>query len=93
MTKYLPLVLFPIFYLAGHFYYRSPPVKASEMDFVSDIAQIEADMTDDPPPKNKMEAFWQWLVSDHFPVMLVPFSDGRLPHRCNVLMTFISWTR
>jgi hypothetical protein len=33
------------------------------MDFKSDLAQIEADTYDEPPPRNKWEAFWQWLVS------------------------------
>jgi hypothetical protein len=34
------------------------------MDFYTNIAQIEADTYDEPPPKNRWEAFWQWLVSD-----------------------------
>ncbi|KAF8844099.1 amino acid permease [Paxillus ammoniavirescens] len=63
VTTYLPFVLFPILYVAARLYYRIPPVKPHEMDFVSDIAQIEADEVDDPPPRNKMEAFWRWLVS------------------------------
>ncbi|KAF9243944.1 amino acid permease [Melanogaster broomeanus] len=53
VTNYIPFILL---------YYRIPPVKPHEMDFTSDIAQIEADEVDDPPPKNKMEAFWRWLV-------------------------------
>lgn len=63
VTSYLPLIMFPILYIGAMFYYRSPPVKAEDMDFVSDIAQIEADEVPDSPPKNKMEAFWNWLVS------------------------------
>jgi hypothetical protein len=34
------------------------------MDFYSGLAEIEAETYDEPPPRNKMEAFWQWLVSD-----------------------------
>lgn len=32
------------------------------MDFVTGLAEIEADTYDEPPPRNKWEAFWQWLV-------------------------------
>lgn len=63
VTSYLPFILFPILYIGARFYYRSPPVKPEDMDFVTDIAQIEADEEPDKPPQNKMDAFWQWLVS------------------------------
>jgi len=62
VTSYLPFVLFPILYLAAHFYYRIPPVKPEDMDFVTDITQIEADEEPESPPKNKVEAFWRWLM-------------------------------
>ncbi|KAF9056359.1 amino acid permease/ SLC12A domain-containing protein [Panaeolus papilionaceus] len=61
VTNYLPLVLFPIMYVGARFYYKERPKKAHEMDFVTNIAEIEADTVDDPPPKNKLEAFWAWL--------------------------------
>jgi hypothetical protein len=32
------------------------------MDFISGLAEIEAESYDEPPPRNKWEAFWQWLV-------------------------------
>lgn len=38
-------------------------MKPSDMDFVTGLDEIEADTYDEPPPKNKMEAFWAWLVS------------------------------
>ena len=63
VTSYLPLILFPVLYIGARFFYRSPLVKPEDMDFVTDIAQIEADETPDAPPKNKVEAFWMWLVS------------------------------
>lgn len=34
------------------------------MDFYTGIAEIEASTYDEPPPKNKAEAVWQWLVSN-----------------------------
>jgi hypothetical protein len=33
------------------------------MDFYTGLAEIEADTYEEPPPKNKVEAFWAWLVS------------------------------
>jgi amino acid transporter len=62
VTSYLPFALFPVLYVGARLFYRIPPVKPHEMDFHSDIAQIEADEVDDPPPRNKMEAFWMWLM-------------------------------
>ncbi|KAJ3719684.1 amino acid permease [Lentinula raphanica] len=69
VTNYLPLAGFPLLYIGAKFVYRQPIVKARDMDFVSNIAEIEAEDYDEPPPKNKLEAFWQWLVSiPHLPV-------------------------
>ena len=56
--------MFPILYAGAKFWRRTPTVRPSEMDFYSGLAEIEADTYEEPPPKNKMEAFWQWLVSD-----------------------------
>ncbi|KAJ7507461.1 amino acid permease [Mycena galericulata] len=67
VTNYLPYALFPVLYAGAKLYYyrRGVPFAwkpASELDFVTDIAQIEADTYDDPPPRNKVEAFWAWLM-------------------------------
>jgi len=67
ITHYLPFVLFPILYAGAKFYYwrsgkRWQMVKPENMDFVTNIAEIEAETYDDPPPKNKFEAFWAWLM-------------------------------
>ncbi|KIK71217.1 hypothetical protein GYMLUDRAFT_33353 [Collybiopsis luxurians FD-317 M1] len=62
VTNYLPFALFPILYVGARIYYRQSPVKAEDMDFVSGLAEIEAADHDEPPPKNKVEAFWQWLM-------------------------------
>ncbi|RDB29597.1 Lysine-specific permease [Hypsizygus marmoreus] len=62
VTNYLPLILFPILYIGAKLYTRKPIAEAHEMDFVTDIAEIEADTYDEPPPRNKAEAFWQWLM-------------------------------
>ena len=43
VTNYLPLVLFPILYGGAKLYLRKPVVKPHEMDFVTDLAEIEAD--------------------------------------------------
>jgi amino acid transporter len=63
ITNYLPFVLFPILYLVGRYLiYRTPMVAAQDMDFVSGIAEVEADSYEEPPPKNRVEKFWQWLM-------------------------------
>ncbi|KAJ7367981.1 amino acid permease [Mycena albidolilacea] len=67
VTNYLPLALFPVLYAGAKFYYWKKDgslywVTAEKMDFVTNIAEIEADTYDDPPPKNKLEAFWAWLM-------------------------------
>jgi amino acid permease len=62
VTNYIPLVLFPILYLGSRWWKRTQVIDASEMDFQSGLAEIEAETYDEPPPKNKWEAFWQWLV-------------------------------
>jgi amino acid transporter len=50
-------------YVGARYYYGTKPVAPEDMDFKSDIAEIVADSYDEPPPKNKTEAFFQWLVS------------------------------
>ncbi|KAN0100781.1 hypothetical protein V8E55_000765 [Tylopilus felleus] len=60
--SYLPFDLFPLLYVGARFYYRTPQVKPEDMDFVTDIAQVEADEEPGKPPQNKMDAFWQWLA-------------------------------
>ncbi|KAH7924877.1 hypothetical protein BV22DRAFT_1119908 [Leucogyrophana mollusca] len=62
VTTYLPFIGFPVMYIGARLYHRVGPVAPIDMDFKSDIAEIEADIVDDPPPKNKMEAFWAWLM-------------------------------
>jgi len=62
VTNYLPLILFPILYIGAKLWKRTPILTASEMDFQSGLAEIEAETYDEPPPRNKWEAFWQWLV-------------------------------
>jgi len=62
LTNYFPLALFPILYAGAKWWKRTPMLEPSEMDFQSGLAEIEADTYDEPPPKNKVEKFWQWLV-------------------------------
>ncbi|KAF7331870.1 Amino acid permease [Mycena kentingensis (nom. inval.)] len=67
ITSYLPFILFPILYLSAKIYYwrHGQPfawTAPEQLDLVSNLDQIEADSYDDPPPKNKLEAFWAWLM-------------------------------
>jgi amino acid transporter len=64
ITSYFPVVMFPILYIAARLWTRVPHVKVSQMDFYTGLAEIEAITYDEPPPRNRLEAFWQWLVSD-----------------------------
>ncbi|ESK87568.1 amino acid transporter [Moniliophthora roreri MCA 2997] len=63
ITNYLPLVMFPVMYIGYKFWRKTTMVRPQDMDFVSDIAEIEATCYDEPPPKNVIERFWAWLVS------------------------------
>jgi hypothetical protein len=74
ITSYLPQAMFPILYAGAKFWKGIPTVRPAEMDFYSGLAEIEADTYDEPPPRNKMEAFWQWLVSNE----IEGFCIGRL---------------
>ncbi|KAF8552156.1 amino acid permease [Imleria badia] len=62
VTDYVPIVFFPVLYLAAKFVMRVRPVKAEKMDFVTNVAEFDAMTYDDPPPKNWLEAFWMWLM-------------------------------
>ncbi|EIW86544.1 amino acid permease [Coniophora puteana RWD-64-598 SS2] len=63
VTTYLPFIGFFILWGASAAWYRTGLKTPEEMDFVSDLAQIEADEVDEPPPNNAWERFWAWLVS------------------------------
>jgi len=62
ITNYLPLMLFPVLYIGSRFYYKCKTVKPMDMDFVSGIKEIEDETYDEPPPRNKLEKFWAWLM-------------------------------
>lgn len=74
VTNYIPFILFPIMYIGWKIKTRVPMVKPMDMDFITGLDEIEADTYDEPPPKNKMEAFWAWLVCLYF----VHTESGRL---------------
>ena len=69
-------MLFPVLYLIslGYTYFRTRtwrrPLRPMEMDYVSNIKEVEDDSYDEPPPKNWMERFWMWLVSIHVSLTL-----------------------
>jgi amino acid transporter len=62
VTNYLALILFPILYVGARLYYQEGPKKPREMDYVTNIPEIEAETYDEPPPRNAAEALWQWLT-------------------------------
>lgn len=93
-------MLFPVLFIGARFWYKTPYVKAEDMDFVTNIAEIEAetlvqkhlyfehqslmnsDRYDEPPPRNKMEAFWQWLVSSSSAQKFVYLNKHDATYRC-----------
>jgi amino acid permease len=62
ITNYLPQVAFPIIYFTYKFIKRTKIVKKEDMDFYTNIAEIEAETYEEPKPKNKVQAFFQWLL-------------------------------
>jgi len=62
VTHYVPIVLFPILYVAAKLIGCVPTVKADKMDFVADAAEFDAMIFDRPEPRNRLEAFWMWLM-------------------------------
>ncbi|KAJ8084224.1 hypothetical protein PM082_002991 [Marasmius tenuissimus] len=62
VTNYLPLVLFPILYFGAKFARNTKIVRTAAMDFVTGLDEVEADSFEEPPPRNKFEAFWKWLM-------------------------------
>lgn len=84
VTQYLSLVFFFLLFGIGSIMYRQAPVKARDMDFVTDLAEIEADSYEEAPPKNFGEKAWQWLVS------ILRFYTKKHPHvfhRCKLYLT------
>jgi amino acid transporter len=62
VTNYLPLVLFPLIYVGARLYYRHPTLRPEEIDLMSGLSEVEQSTYDEPPPRNFLERFWQWLV-------------------------------
>ena len=58
-------------------------VPAEEMDFVTGLDEIEADTYDEPPPRNKLEALWQWLVRLKIRCYAPSSMTDNLSHRCD----------
>jgi len=43
VTNYLPLALFPVWYFGARIWYKVPPVRPEDMDFVTGVKEIEDD--------------------------------------------------
>lgn len=62
VTTYIPLMIAPLLFLGATVVMKAKFVKAEDMDFVTGLAEIEADTYDEPPPKNLWEKIWRFLV-------------------------------
>jgi len=60
VTDYVPIVFFPILYVAAKLIMGVPTVKADKMDFVTDVAECDAMTFDGPEPGDELEAFRMW---------------------------------
>ncbi|KAI9567930.1 amino acid permease [Boletus coccyginus] len=56
LTDYIPVILFPILYVAAKRFMNVHTLSVDEMDFVANVDEFKA-MT------NRAEALWRWLVS------------------------------
>jgi amino acid transporter len=62
VTNYIPLMIAPILFLGATIVLKAKFIKAEDMDFVTGLAQIEAESYDEPKPRNLWEAFWAKIV-------------------------------
>lgn len=62
VTNYLPLLLFPLLYFGAKIVTKAKMKSPEEMDFVTNIHEIEAEIFDDPPPRNLGEKIWAALM-------------------------------
>ncbi|KZT66151.1 hypothetical protein DAEQUDRAFT_482566 [Daedalea quercina L-15889] len=62
VTHYLPFALFPVLYVGAKLWKKVPMVRPENMDFVTNVKEIEAETYDDPPPRNWAERCWAWLM-------------------------------
>ncbi|KAF9513650.1 hypothetical protein BS47DRAFT_1295925 [Hydnum rufescens UP504] len=63
ITNYLSFILFPIWYFGARYgLYKSPMVDPANMDFITGVAEAQADSYDEPPPRNILEKFWLSLM-------------------------------
>ena len=60
---YLPLVLFPILYIAVRVCIRCKPVSYSDMDYITGLKEIEEEANTETTPANAFERFWDRLVT------------------------------
>lgn len=62
VTNYFPLWLAPVVFVAAKFWKKSKFIRPEEMDFISNLDEIEADTYDEPPPRNFVEKCWQAIM-------------------------------
>ncbi|EIW75831.1 amino acid transporter [Coniophora puteana RWD-64-598 SS2] len=62
VTNYLPIVLYPILWIGCKVVRKTTFVRARDMDFVSDLAEIDALTYDEPKSRNAIERVWIWIM-------------------------------
>ncbi|KAI0779577.1 amino acid permease [Fomes fomentarius] len=62
ITNYLPMGLFPVFYIGRKLWTRAPLVPYAQMDFQSGLQEVLDATTDEPPPRNWVERAWSYVM-------------------------------
>ncbi|EGN94272.1 hypothetical protein SERLA73DRAFT_96338 [Serpula lacrymans var. lacrymans S7.3] len=62
VTNYLPMMLFPLLYIAAKVYTKVPFVRVDEMDFKGGLTEIENVTYEEPPPKHWLQTVWFWMM-------------------------------
>ncbi|KAL8290295.1 hypothetical protein RQP46_003234 [Phenoliferia psychrophenolica] len=61
-TSYIPIILFPLTYLANRFYTRAPWVTHEEMDFYSGSRDTEEEENPEKGPQNIIQKIWGFIM-------------------------------
>ena len=63
ITNYLPIIAFPVLYIAKRLWCRVRLVRPEDMDFKTGLEEVLAASYDEPPPRNWIERIWTTIVS------------------------------
>ncbi|EPS97222.1 hypothetical protein FOMPIDRAFT_1032088 [Fomitopsis schrenkii] len=62
ITNYLPIIAFPLLYIARRLWRRVRLVRPEDMDFKTGLEEVLAASYDEPPPRNWVERIWTTVM-------------------------------